>query len=676
MKMDMSQYLDVFLEESKEHLENLNQKLLELEKNPDDGSSLNEIFRSAHTLKGMSSTMGFEDLADLTHHMEDILSDLKEGLLTASPYVVDALFKSFDRIQSIVENIENGHGGESDNRDLIEVLDSIKSGLGAQEAAAVAEQQLVLDSPLLQEAVSSSINGIEINEYEYSILQVAENSGMKIYALKIEIDRDCLMKSVRAYMVFRTLEEEGEVVKSVPSAQDIDDGKFDGTFTVLLVAKNGLDDTIKRLNNISEVSVASCDVIALTQLAPRETSAAKTEPENPVLDQDAKDGKRGAKIKQTVRVDIERLDNLMNLVGELVMHKGRLEQIAANRKIVELNEAMEQIDRISTDLQSVVMKVRMVPVEQVFNRFPRMVRDLSKELNKEIDFIIEGKETELDRTVIDEIGDPLIHLLRNAIDHGIEPTPERLVKGKPAKGTVLLRARHEGNNVYIEVEDDGGGINTERVLQKAVEKGLIDAKQAETLGWDDTISLLFYPGFSTASTVTDVSGRGVGLDVVKSKIEALSGEIFVEARPGLGTRFRIKLPLTLAIIQALMIAVQNEVYAIPLSSVDETTMISSHEIKMMQKQEVIQLRGTVLPLYRLTGLLGLPDLEQENESMYVVVVRKGDRQIGLVVDTLIGQQEIVIKSLGRLFLGIPGIAGAIVAGDGNVRLILDISTLF
>lgn len=676
MKMDMSQYLDVFLEESKEHLENLNQKLLELEKNPNDGSSLNEIFRSAHTLKGMSSTMGFEDLADLTHHMEDILSDLKEGLLTANPYVVDALFKSFDRIQSIVEKIENGHGGESDNRDLIEVLDSIKSGLGVQEAAAVAEHQLVSENPGLQEAVSSNINGVELNEYEHSILQVAENSGMKIYALKIEIDRECLMKSVRAYMVFRTLEEDGEVVKSVPSAQEIDDGKFDGTFMVLLVGKNGLDDTIKRLNNISEVSVANYETITLTQLTPREASAVKAETEGPVLDGDVKDSKKGAKIKQTVRVDIERLDNLMNLVGELVMHKGRLEQIAVNRKIVELNEAMEQIDRISTDLQSVVMKVRMVPVEQVFNRFPRMVRDLSKELNKEVDFIIEGKETELDRTVIDEIGDPLIHLLRNAIDHGIEPTTERVVKGKPTKGTVLLRARHEGNNVYIEVEDDGGGINTERVLQKAVEKGLVDAKQAEMMGWDETIGLLFYPGFSTANTVTDVSGRGVGLDVVKSKIEALSGEIFVEARPGLGTRFRIKLPLTLAIIQALMIAVQDEVYAIPLSSVDETTMISSHEIKMMQKQEVIQLRGTVLPLYRLTGLLGLPERDQENESMYVVVVRKGDRQIGLVVDTLIGQQEIVIKSLGRLFLGIPGIAGAIVAGDGNVRLILDISTLF
>lgn len=677
MKMDMSQYLDVFLEESKEHLESLNQRLLDLERNPGDGSALNEIFRSAHTLKGMSSTMGFEDLADLTHHMEDILSDLKDGSLTVSPHVVDALFKSFDRIQSMVENIENGQGGESDNRDLIDILDNIKLGLGVKEVAAMVEPEPEPAFEPKRESLSSATSiSMDFNEFDYSIMQNASRSGMKVYALRVAIDPECLMKTVRAYMVFRSLEEDGDVVKSIPSAQDIDDGRFDGSFYVLLVSGHPVDDILRRLGNISEVTVPEWQEISPAEMTPLAVADTRPEKETAPGEPEVRDSKRSGKVKQTVRVDIERLDNLMNLVGELVMHKGRLEQIAANRKITELNEAMEQIDRISTDLQSVVMKVRMVPVEQVFNRFPRMVRDLSKELNKEVDFIIEGKETELDRTVIDEIGDPLIHLLRNAIDHGIEPSHERLVRGKPAKGTVLLRARHEGNNVYIEVEDDGGGIRTETVLRKAVEKGLIDSKQAETMGWEETMALLFVPGFSTAHSVTDISGRGVGLDVVKSKIESLSGEIFIEAKPDQGTRFRIKLPLTLAIIQALMIAVQNEVYAIPLSSVDETTMVSCHEIKMMQKQEVIQLRGTVLPLYRLAGLLGLSARDEGKESMYVVVVRKGDRKIGLVVDTLIGQQEIVIKSLGRLFLGIPGIAGAIVAGDGNVRLILDIATLF
>ncbi|HWP98605.1 MAG TPA: chemotaxis protein CheA [Syntrophomonadaceae bacterium] len=674
MKMDMSQYLDVFLEESKEHLENLNQKLLELEKHPTDVSALNEIFRSAHTLKGMSSTMGFEDLADLTHHMEDILSDLKEGMLAASPPVVDALFRSFDRIQSMIENIERGIGGDSDNRDLIGILNGIKQG--HMEAAAVVEA--VLPEPenhVLQH--SQDIGDLGLNEYDMAVLNEAINAHMRVVSIKVEIDRECLMKTVRAYMVFRSLEEEGEVVKTIPSAQEIDEGKFDSSFRVLLITGSDPGEVCRNLNNISEIQVSECEELhpdSLSVCAPipvlKESEGLSGEPE-------AHDQKKGVKSKQTVRVDIERLDNLMNLVGELVMHKGRLEQIGVNRKIVELDETIEQIDRISTDLQAVVMKVRMVPVEQVFNRFPRMVRDLAKELNKEVDFIIEGKETELDRTVIDEIGDPLIHLLRNAIDHGIESSQERVVRGKPVKGTVKLRARHEGNNVYIEVEDDGGGIHTEQVLQKAIEKGLIDAKEAENLTWEETAALLFHSGFSTAYAITEISGRGVGLDVVKNKIESLSGEIFVDSRPEQGTRFRIKLPLTLAIIQALIISVQDEIYAIPLSSVDETTMISSQDIKLIQNQEVIMLRGTVLPLYRLASQLDIPAAQESDiDDIYVVIVRKGERQIGLVVDTLIGQQEIVIKSLGRLFLGIPGIAGAIVAGDGNVRLILDVATLF
>ncbi len=684
MKMDMSQYLDVFLEESKEHLENLNQKLLDLEKHPGEGAALNEIFRSAHTLKGMSSTMGFEDLADLTHHMEDVLSDLKEGLLQASTQVVDILFKSFDRIQSIVESIEAGQGGESDNRELINLLEGLKDAQ-VQAAAAVEPigAEALIREPAVPVQVMDRVEGISdgsilnLNEFDMTVLNEATSTGMRIYAMKVEIDRQCMMKTVRAYMVFQALEEHGETIKSVPSSQDIDDGRFEDFFYVLMISKNLPEAITAHLGNISEVKVSEMEEISYGSLINREQAPLKIADEAFSSDLEVQENKKSTKPKQTVRVDIERLDNLMNLVGELVMHKGRLEQIGANRKIVEMNETMEQIDRITADLQSVVMKVRMVPVEQVFNRFPRMMRDLAKELNKEVDFIMEGKETELDRTVIDEIGDPLIHLLRNAIDHGIEPARDRLMRGKPAKGTILLRARHEGNNVYIEVEDDGGGIYAERVLSKAMEKGLVDAKQAEMMTWEETISLLFHPGFSTALSITDVSGRGVGLDVVKSKIEALSGEIFVESRPDHGTRFRIKLPLTLAIIQALMISVQNEIYAIPLSNVDETTMIDSNEIKMMQKQEVIQLRGTVLPLYRLDTLLNCPEKQtDQDENMYVVVVRKGERQIGLVVDTLIGQQEIVIKSLGRLFLGIPGIAGAIVAGDGNVRLILDIATLF
>ncbi|MGE5390556.1 MAG: chemotaxis protein CheW [Deltaproteobacteria bacterium] len=678
--MDMSQYLDVFLEESKEHIGSLNQKLLDLEKNSNDIPALNEIFRAAHTLKGMSSTMGFDDLADLTHHMENVLSDLKEGLLPVNSGVIDVIFKCFDRIQMMVDKIENEGSGEVDNRDLIALLESVKTG--NYEAAAVLEEEIYETKPVAEARPVDSTyqHAFEFNEYDLTVIKEAESRNLNVYQIKIAIDEQCMMKAVRAFMTFKAIEEDGEVIKSIPSAQDLDEGRFESEFEVLVISSSDQEELKKKLSTISEVSVLEMNKIEVSSITvtskPPTVVAANVE-EVKGIAAETDDAKKGTahKVKQTVRVDIERLDNLMNLVGELVMHKGRLEQIGATRKITELNETMEQIDRITTDLQSVVMKVRMVPIEQVFNRFPRMVRDLAKELDKEVDFLIEGKETELDRTVIDEIGDPLVHLLRNALDHGLESPEERMRNGKSARGTIILRARHEGNNVYIEVEDDGAGINTQRICEKAVEKGLITDKEAESISREEAIEFLFRSGFSTAKNITDVSGRGVGLDVVKNKIESLNGEIFVDSRPGQGTRFRIKLPLTLAIIQALMVSVRGEIYAVPLGSVDETTMIKSSDIKMVQNQEVIMLRGSVLPLYRLGQLLDVPG-EDDDEEMYVVVVRKAERQIGLVVQTLIGQQEIVIKSLGKLMAGIPGLAGAIVAGDGYVRLILDVATLF
>lgn len=671
MTMDMAQYLDVFLEESKEHLENLNQQLLALEKNPQNIGALNEIFRAAHTLKGMSSTMGYEDLADLTHHMEDVLSDLKEGLLQAGSYVVDTLFKCLDRAQSIIDQIENTGSGECDNQDLIYILNNIKSGdTGVQDHSPVGEN--AVEEPPTVGADKSYEH--EFNSYDITVLKEAVSKGYQIMALTVGVDPSSMMKSVRAFMVFKVLEEDCEVIKTSPAAQELEEGKFDDTFDMVIITKTSAAVITSRLEHISEVHLEHLEIIDADKLSATTKPAVPSDEIIAEQDSSITDARKSTKLKQTVRVDIDRLDNLMNLVGELVMHKGRLEQIGYTRKIVELNETIEQIDRISTDLQSVVTKVRMVPIEQVFNRFPRMVRDLAKDLGKEIDFIIEGKETELDRTVIDEIGDPLVHLLRNAIDHGIESAPERVKNGKPKMGTVILRARHEGNNVYIEVEDDGGGIKVDKVKQKAVDKGLLNAQEADLMTREETIDMLFSSGFSTAEQITDVSGRGVGLDVVKSKIESLNGEIQVESKPGQGTRFKIKLPLTLAIIQALMISLRDEIYAIPLSFVDETTIISQDDIKLVQNQEVIVLRGSVLPLYRLDQILGTPG-ESESDETYVVVVRRGEKQIGLVVDALIGQQEIVIKSLGKILTGIPGIAGAIVAGDGHVRLILDITTL-
>lgn len=666
MSMDMTQYLDVFLEESKEHLSNLNQQLLTLEKNPGNQAALNEIFRAIHTLKGMSSTMGYEDLADLTHHMEDVLSDLKEGILQADSQVVDLLFQCLDRVQMTIEQIERTGTAGFNNQDLIKALGNVKADIFTTQD----QGEVIAGADTIQ--IASQSFSFDLNEYDLTVLQEAASRGYQIIYLRIAVDPASLMKSVRAFMVFKVLEEDCEVLKSNPPVPDLEDGKFDDTFDIIIVTKQPANIIIDRLEHISEIRVDTYETVDISQLAVQQSTntASQTTQET----KEPSDIKGNQKIKQTVRVDIDRLDSLMNLVGELVMHKGRLEEIGSSRRIVELNETIEQIDRISSDLQSVVMKVRMVPIEQVFNRFPRMVRDLAKELNKEIDFQIEGKETELDRTVIDEIGDPLIHLLRNAVDHGIESPAVRAQMGKPRIGTIVLRARHEGNNVLIEVEDDGSGIDFERVKQKAVDKGLVSSKEAEEMPNEKALELLFSPGFSTSDNVTDISGRGVGLDVAKNKIEALNGEIHVDSKLGQGTKFKIKLPLTLAIIQALMVSVRDEIYAIPLSSVDETTMLSPEDIKLIQGQEVMVLRGTVLPLYRLDSLLEVPG-EKQSDEMYVVVVSKGDKQIGLVVDGLIGQQEIVIKSLGKFLAGIPGIAGAIVAGDGNVRLILDIATL-
>ncbi len=671
MAIDMSQYMDIFLEESKEHLGILNENLLELEKNAGNTNSLNEIFRAAHTLKGMASTMGFEDVADLTHHMENVLSALKEGILTVNSQVVDVLFQCFDRMQCMIDKLESIGSSNLDNTDLINMLEDIQKGDLHEQIA-----NYGADEEKHEQVEEKQFMGFDFNSFDITVIKEAMSAGHNIFYGRISVEQDCMMKAVRAFMVFKSIEEDGEIIKSAPHVQDLDEGKFDSDFELLFISSLDLDEIRKRLNSISEITVFVSEFDESMLNFKQDINPQKVIKNLEVLEEAESENKHTPKARKTVRVDIDRLDMLMNLVGELVMHKGCLEQIGASNKIPQLNETIEQMDRISTDLQSVVMIVRMVPIEQVFNRFPRMVRDLAKELNKEIDFIMEGKETELDRTVIDEIGDPLVHLLRNALDHGIELPEDRVAAGKSRQGTLILSAKHEGNNVYIDVQDDGGGINAELVLAKAIERGIVNQNEAQQLADSEIHRFIFNPGFSTSSQVTDISGRGVGLDVVKTKIESINGEISIETKPGQGTKFRIKLPLTLAIIQALMVSVKNEIYAIPLSSVNETSLINQSDIKVIQNQEVIILRGDVLPLYRLNDILNVPGEDIPRSQMYVVVVRKGEHQIGLVVDTLIGQQEIVIKSLGKILSGIPGIAGAIVAGDGNVRLILDLATLF
>jgi two-component system, chemotaxis family, sensor kinase CheA len=672
--MDMNQYMGMFLEESREHLQSLNQSLLELESDPSALAVLDEIFRSAHTIKGMSATMGFTKIAELTHEMENVLDLLRKSVLKADPNIIDLLFKCVDTLEQLVESVANEQELTIDVTPLIEQLRKVANNGGTSVSAAPENTEGTQEQDL--EVCSQ----VELSDTEIQVVKAAHDQGLLALEVKVELRTTCVLKSARAYMVMSALEELGEVFKSIPAAEELEQENFEFSFQVFLVTSAEEDKVQQTLMNISEieaVTVVPCKAPAAetkaAQPTPKQATVPAGKPDKPAEHHVEKKLKSG----QSVRVDIDKLDSLLNLVGELVINKTRLEQIGLTHKLTDLVETMEQMDRVTTDLQNVVMKVRMVPVGQVFNRFPRMVRDLSHELNKEINLIIQGEETELDRTVIDEIGDPLVHLLRNAVDHGVEHPDERQANGKDPVGEVRLIARHEGNNVIIMVTDDGKGINPDIIKAKCVEKGLITQAEADKMDANEAVRMVFYPGFSTSKTVTDVSGRGVGMDVVKTKIESLGGRVDVETKVNEGSIFKIRLPLTLAIIQALLVNICDEIYAIPLGSIDSTINITPGDIKTIQNQEVILLRGQIIPIVRLGKVLAIPEKAntEEPEELFVVIVHMGDHRAGIIVDTLIGQQEIVIKSLGKLLAGIKVIAGATILGNGQVALILDVGSL-
>lgn len=682
--MDTNQYMGMFLEESREHLQTLSDCLLELEHNPEDLAVLNEIFRSAHTIKGMSATMGFTEIAELTHEMENVLDLLRKNQLKADESIVDTIFKCVDALEQMVESVASESEVEVDTSSLVKKLVSIAKGETISE-----EKPPQVDAESKdKEEVFIAGGAVELNDTERKVLTNAQQSGLQALKIKVLLSESCLLKSARAYMVMNSLDEMGEVIKSTPQAEDLEQEKFDHSFEVVFITGNDQSKVRETLLSISEIEQVDIAVVSSqqepTRVATVAPAAIKPSFSNAVVPAEKEKAKtvggnnmeKKLKSGQSIRVDIEKLDSLLNLVGELVINKTRLEQIGITHRLTELVETIEQMDRVTTDLQSVVMKVRMVPVGQVFNRFPRMVRDLAKELNKEINLTIEGEETELDRTVIDEIGDPLVHLIRNSLDHGIEHPEERVAKGKRPVGEVALIARHEGNNVVIMVTDDGKGINSDIIKRKAVEKGQITQEDADRMSDNDAVRLVFMAGFSTTEVVTDVSGRGVGMDVVKNKIESLGGLVDVETKLDEGSIFKIRLPLTLAIIQALLVKVQEESYAIPLGSIDSTINITPEDIKTVQNKEVILLRGQIIPIIRLAEVLHVPlGQEETSEDLFVVVVHMGDQKAGIIVDNLIGQQEIVIKTLGKLLAGIKVIAGATILGDGQVALILDVGTL-
>lgn len=696
--MDISQYLEIFLDESKEHLQNLNEQILILEKEPENSDTINEIFRAAHSLKGMAGTMGFKRMQRLTHDMENVFSEVRNEKLKVTAGMVDILFQCLDAIEGYISIIqETADEGTEDNEAIIKELNDILAGkVGSEEEAEEVASENVNEST--KENVSAS--NMVVTEFEKHAFDEAAEKGLNIYAIDVHVDETCVLKAARAFLVFKALEESGEIVKSVPSTQDIEDEKFDFDFSVTFITQEKLDVIIAKIKEVSEIKEAIGTVIDHNEVKV-EGEDKKHEPEHeqeqeerieetkpavsqketkPAQAKNAQGKQAPAKpvVNRSVRVDIEKLDVLMNLVSELIIAKNGLVSVSASDSVHNtqgFNEQIEYLERVTTNLHESVMKVRMVPIESVVNRFPRMIRDLSKKLNKKMELYMSGEDTELDRTVIDEIGDPLMHLLRNSADHGLESAEIRAERGKPETGSIFLDAYQDGNNVVIEVRDDGNGIDVNKVRNKAIERGTITPEQAESMSDKDIVDLLFKPSFSTAEKISDVSGRGVGLDVVKTKIEALGGDVEVKTTYGEGSTFIIRLPLTLAIIQALMVEVGNEKYAISLGSIQTIEDVQVSDIKYVETKEVIHLRGTVIPLIRLADVLDVPDKKEDGESLTVVIVTKGDKQAGIVVDSLIGQQEIVIKSLGK-FINIDKIiSGATILGDGEVALIVDANVL-
>ncbi|MBU5208297.1 chemotaxis protein CheA [Bacillus safensis] len=673
--MDVNQYLDIFLDESREHLQTCNEKLLDLEKNPTDLQLVNDIFRAAHTLKGMSATMGFDDMAHLTHHLENMFDAIRNEQMIVTPESMDTMFEALDHLEAMVQSIAEGGDGKRDVTEISKKLDV--TGSHAEAASSVETA-----------GASAAANDLDYNEFERTVLDEAREQGFKCYELNVTLSEACLLKAVRVYMIFERLNEAGEVVKTVPNAELLESEDFESEFSISYLSKLPMDEVQKIVTAISEVEkVEISEVSAFEEAAPAEKQEAQPEQKKeevsvpaakaPANDAPKANGNNGAAAggTKTIRVNIDRLDSLMNLFEELVIDRGRLEQIAKELENNELTDTVERMTRISGDLQSIILNMRMVPVETVFNRFPRMIRQLTKELNKKIELIIEGAETELDRTVIDEIGDPLLHLLRNSLDHGIESPEERVKKGKPEKGTVLLKAYHSGNHVFIEVEDDGGGINRKKVLEKALERGVITEREAETLEDHQIDSLIFAAGFSTADTISDISGRGVGLDVVKNKLESLGGSVSINSTEGQGSLFSIQLPLTLSIISVLLVKLEEETFAIPISSIIETAVIKKSDILQTHDREVIDFRGFIVPVVYLKKQFHVPNANELEEELHIIVVRKGDKLTAFVVDSFIGQQEVVLKSLGDYLPNVFAISGATILGDGQVALIVDCNAL-
>jgi len=651
-------YLDMFFDEAKEYVETLNNGILTLENNPGDKETIDAVFRAAHSLKGMAATMGFENLTELTHKMENMLDRVREGKLEVRTDFIDLLLQGLDNIQFLVEKIRENEGEEPADVNLAGFIKEL-ANYGQQAASKMDNNQDDLEA---KEADFS----LQLSQVEKEELEKRKKDKERIYHLKVVLDEQDF-QSVRAFMVLKKIEEIGTLFKSVPAKEEIENSE-EPISELDIYALSWLP-AEEFKEEVAEVSGA--DVLNFNEIENLELEEESSESDEGSLHAEHK--VNSFQSSSTVRVDISKLDTLMNMVGELLINKTRLQSLDIQKS--KFNEIIPQLDRVTMELHHIVMQIRMVPVGVMFSRFPRMIRDLSNKMDKEIDFIMEGQETELDRSIIDELSDPLTHLLRNAIDHGIESPEARRAKGKDEEGRIELRAYQKGSEIIIEVKDDGAGIDADKIGRKAVEKGIVGEEELEQLERRDILDFVFHPGFSTASEVTDVSGRGVGMDIVRNVVKKLDGQISIESELGEGSTFTISLPLTLAITQALMITVDGDTFAIPLNAVSETLTISPENIKKVRGKDVIVLRKNTIPLVSASEIFGSKNIDsfkKSEEDLSVVILKSGDRFIGLIVEELLNQQEIVIKSLGNYLQDTEYISGATIIGDGDVALIIDV----
>ncbi|MDP3120470.1 MAG: chemotaxis protein CheW [Sulfuricurvum sp.] len=667
---EFEEILQDFLVESFELIEQLDQDLVELETRPDDLELLNRIFRVAHTIKGASSFLNFDTLTHLTHHMENILNLARHGDIIIDAGIMDVILESIDLMKALLVRIRDTRSDDGlDVSACVVRLDAAVNGETPAAEAAPEPVAAIIETP-----------------------EEADYSGMSDAEVEAEIERLIAVKQAEVAQKRTEGVSAPSVDEEEPDYSGMSDAEVEAEIERLLAQKNA-EAAAKRANKSSESTVDDTPVAVpapvvvptpapTAQAAPVAKPAAPAAAPRPAAPKEDADAK-GASVEQTIRVDVKRLDHLMNLIGELVLGKNRLikinddveERYEGEAFLEELNQVVSIVSLVTTDLQIAVMKTRMLPIGKVFNKFPRMIRDLSRELNKKIELDISGEDTELDKSIVEEIGDPLVHIIRNSCDHGIETGDVRVAAGKEEGGTIQLKAYHEGNHIVIQIIDDGKGLDTDMLKSKAMEKGLITEKEADGMTDKEAYGLIFRPGFSTAAQVTSVSGRGVGMDVVKTNIEKLNGMIDIDSELGQGTSMKLKIPLTLAIIQALLVGVQEEYYAIPLASVLETVRISKDEIYTVENRSVMRLRDEVLSLVHIGDIFEVERVFDNSEHAYVVVLGLAESKIGLIVDTLIGQEEIVIKSLGEYLKGIEGIAGATIRGDGGVTLIVDVAAL-